>query len=147
MLDRAGICYEVLTCDCPDFEDGVQVADLEGVPHELSYKTLVMRGHSGACYVYVLPIEKEVDMKAAAASVREKSVAMIHVKEITDLTGYVRGGCSPIGMKKKYPTVLDASALHFLEIYVSGGKIGMSIRISVQDLITAADAKTADITA
>ncbi|HUM83766.1 MAG TPA: Cys-tRNA(Pro) deacylase [Lachnospiraceae bacterium] len=146
ILDRMKIPYAVLTYDCPDFEDGVQVADLEGVPHESSFKTLIMQGKSGGFYVFVLPIEAEADMKAAAASVGEKSVGMIHVKDITKVSGYVRGGCSPIGMKKAYPTVIAAEALHFTEIYVSGGRIGSTIKIGVQDLLRAANARTAEIT-
>lgn len=90
--------------------------------HDQSFKTLVMEGKSGGYYVFVVPIEKEVDRKAAAKSVGEKTVDMIHVKDLTKITGYIRGGCSPLGMKKNYPVVFDQSAENFEEIYVSGRK-------------------------
>jgi Cys-tRNA(Pro)/Cys-tRNA(Cys) deacylase len=105
ILDRMKISYEVLTYEVPEFVDGVQVADIEGVPHETSFKTLVAEGRSGSYFVFVIPIEKEVDLKAAARAVGEKSVELIHVKDITKITGYVRGGCSPLGMKKAFPTL------------------------------------------
>ncbi|MER2024666.1 MAG: YbaK/EbsC family protein, partial [Eubacteriales bacterium] len=97
ILDRMKIDYEVITVDLPEFVDGVQMAELEGVPAEESFKTLVLQGKSREYYVFVLPVEKEVDLKAAAACVGEKNIGMIHVKDITKITGYVRGGCSPLG--------------------------------------------------
>ena len=145
-LDRLKIPYEMLTYEVDEFIDGIQVADLEGVPHENSFKTLVAEGKSGGFYVFVLPIEKEVDLKAAARAVGEKSVSLIHVKDITKLTGYVRGGCSPIGMKKKFPTVVAKEAENFSEIYVSGGRIGSTVRLTPADLIYACDAVYADLT-
>ncbi len=147
MLDRMKIPYEVLQYELEAFEDGIQIADLEGVPREESFKTLVMRGKSGDYYVFVLPIEKEVDLKAAARAVGEKAVEMIHVKDITAITGYVRGGCSPIGMKKKFRTVIAEEANGFDEIYVSGGRIGSTLHLKTADLIRAAEAVTAAITA
>ena len=120
MLDRQKVKYETLAYECDEFIDGIHCADITGAPYEQSFKTLVMEGKSGGYYVFVVPIEKEVDRKAAAKAVGEKAVDMIHVKDITKITGYVRGGCSPIGMKKPFPTVFDASAGNFQEIYVSG---------------------------
>ena len=95
----------------------------------------------------LVPIEKEVDRKAAAKAVGEKAVDMIHVKDITKITGYVRGGCSPIGMKKPFPTVFDASAGNFQEIYVSGGRIGLTLKVPVADLLKVTGGKLAAITA
>ena len=146
MLDRMKIPYEVLQYEVPDFEDGSQVADLEGVSHEESFKTLVMQGKSGEHYVFVLPIDREVDLKAAARAVGEKSVEMIHVKDRTPLTGYVRGGCSPIGMKKAFPTVIAEEAEGFEKIYVSGGRIGSTLHLKTADLARAAGARFAAFT-
>ena len=94
----------------------------------------------------MVPIEKEVDRKAAAKAVGEKTVDMIHVKDITRITGYVRGGCSPLGMKKAFPTVFDASAGNFSEIYVSGGRIGLTLKVPVDELLSVTNGKLADIT-
>ena len=106
-----------------------------------------MEGKSGSYYVFVVPIEKEVDRKAAAKSVGEKTVDMIHVKDITKITGYVRGGCSPIGMKKPFPVVFDESAGNFSEIYISGGRIGLTLKVPLEDLLKVTGGKLADITA
>lgn len=146
MLDRQKVKYETLVYECDEFVDGIHSADLTGAPYEQSFKTLVMEGKSGGFYVFVVPIEKEVDRKAAAKEVGEKAVDMIHVKDITRITGYVRGGCSPIGMKKAFPTVFDASARDFQEIYVSGGRIGLTLKVPVQDLLAVTKGKLADIT-
>ncbi len=146
ILERLKIPYDVLTYEVREFEDGLQIADIEGVPREESFKTLVMRGKSGGFYVFVLPVEKEVDLKAAARSVGEKSVEMIHVKDIFAVTGYVRGGCSPIGMKRDYPTVVAAEAERFERIYVSGGRIGSTIRLRTEDLLRASGGRVAEIT-
>ena len=91
MLDRKKVKYEAITYDCGEFIDGIHCADLTGAPHDQSFKTLVMEGKSGGYYVFVVPIEKEVDRKAAAKSVGEKTVDMIHVKDLTKITGYIRG--------------------------------------------------------
>ena len=147
MLERQKVKYETLTYDCDEFVDGMHSADLTGAPYEQSFKTLVMEGKSGSFYVFVVPIEKEVDRKAAAKAVGEKAVDMIHVKEITKITGYVRGGCSPIGMKKPFPTVFDASAGDFDEIYVSGGRIGLTLKVPVKELLKVTGGKLEDITA
>ncbi|MCI1721709.1 MAG: Cys-tRNA(Pro) deacylase [Lachnospiraceae bacterium] len=147
ILDRMKISYEVLTYEVPEFVDGVQVADIEGVPHETSFKTLVAEGRSGSYFVFVIPIEKEVDLKAAARAVGEKSVELIHVKDITKITGYVRGGCSPLGMKKPFPTVISSEAKNFSRIYVSGGRIGSTVQLSPDDLASACGGKFADVTA
>jgi Cys-tRNA(Pro)/Cys-tRNA(Cys) deacylase len=134
ILDKNKIKYEMITYECDTFIDGIHTAEITGVPVEQSYKTLVMRGKSGQFYVFVVPVASEVDLKAAARAVSEKSVEMIHVKDITAITGYVRGGCSPLGLKKQFPTVIDASAEAFAQIYVSGGRIGATIRLGTKDL-------------
>ena len=96
--------------------------------------------------MFVVPIQKDVDRKAAAKAVGEKTVDMIHVKAILKITGYVRGGCSPLGMKKAYPTVFDSSAESFEEIYISGGRIGLTLKVPVKSLLEVTRGKTADIT-
>ena len=144
MLDRQKVKYEAFTYECDEFIDGLHSADLIGAPYDQSFKTLVMEGKSGGCYVFAVPIEKEVDRKAKA--VGEKTVDMIHVKDILKITGYVRGGCSPLGMKKLYPTVFDASAENFDEIYVSGGRIGLTLKVKLESLLKVTNGKLADIT-
>ena len=146
ILDRMKIDYEVITVDLPEFVDGVQMAELEGVPAEESFKTLVLQGKSREYYVFVLPVEKEVDLKAAAACVGEKNIGMIHVKDITKITGYVRGGCSPLGMKKKFRTVIAEECRAHEKIYVSAGKIGTSMHLLTEDLIRASEAYVAKFT-
>ena len=116
-----------------------------GEKDEQVYKTLVTTGKSGEHYVFVIPIEKELNLKEAAKAVHEKSVEMLHVKDITKVTGYVRGGCTAIGMKKQFPTVIDSSAKSLEEIYVSGGKIGMQLKLAPENLKKAANAEFADI--
>ena len=147
ILERQKIPYQVLTYECGEFIDGIHVADLTGTPRDQSYKTLIMEGKIRAYYVFVVPIEKEVDRKAAAKAVGEKSVDMVHVKEIQKVTGYVRGGCSPLGMKKQYVTVFDESVRNFEEIYVSGGRIGVSLKVPVEGLLKTTRGVVADVTA
>lgn len=145
ILDKNKISYKLITYECDEFVDGLHTAELTGAPVEQSYKTLVMQGKSRQYYVFVVPIAAEVDLKAAARAVSEKSVEMIHVKDLTAITGYVRGGCSPLGMKKQFPTVIDATAEAFDEIYVSGGRVGTTIRVGTQDLAKVVRATFADV--
>ena len=126
--------------------DGVTVASIIQRAPEQVFKTLVVRGASKNIYVFVIPVAQELDLKKAAKAVGEKSIAMIHVSEITPLTGYVRGGCSPIGMKKLYSTVFDASCLRQETMIVSAGKIGFQIETAPQHLIDLTRGKTADLT-
>ena len=146
MLDRAKISYGVINYDCGDFIDGVHVAEKTGAPVEQSFKTLVMRGKSGQYYVCVLPVAAEVDLKKAARMMEEKSLEMLHVKDINKVTGYVRGGCSPLGMKKLFPTVIHESARDYDRIYISGGRIGTTIVVAPEPLAELTGAKFADIT-
>ena len=125
--------------------DGVTVAQSMGENPACVFKTLVTQGASRNYFVFVIPVAAELDLKAAARSVGEKSVAMIHVADINKVTGYIRGGCSPVGMKKLYTTVFDQSALDQEKIYVSAGRIGLQICCAPADLIRAAKAKTAPI--
>ena len=145
ILERNKISYELITYECDEFIDGLHTAEKTGAPVEQSYKTLVMQGKSKQYYVFVIPIAREVDLKAAARAVSEKSVEMIHVKDLTTITGYVRGGCSPLGMKKQFPTVIDETAQIYDDIYISGGRIGTTIRLNPNDLAKVVNAKFADI--
>ena len=145
ILDKNKIPYEIIQYECDEFIDGLHSAEKTGAPVEQSFKTLVMQGKSRQYYVFVLPIAEEVDLKAAARTVGEKSVEMIHVKDITSITGYVRGGCTPLGMKKQFPTILHESARNFDRIYVSGGRIGTTIIVNPDDLLSVVRGQYADI--
>lgn len=145
ILDKNKIPYEIIQYECDEFIDGLHSAEKTGAPIEQSFKTLVMQGKSRQYYVFVLPIAEEVDLKAAARTVGEKSVEMIHVKDITAITGYVRGGCTPLGMKKQFPTILHESARDFDRIYVSGGRIGTTIIVNPDDLLSVVRGQYADI--
>ena len=126
--------------------DGVTVAKSMGFDPAQVFKTLVARGASGQYYVFDVPVAESLDLKKAAKAVGEKSVAMLHVSELTPLTGYVRGGCSPVGMKKQFRTVFAAQALAQETILVSAGKIGYQVETAPQDLIALVRATTADLT-
>ncbi len=145
ILDTMKINYEVKAYECEEFIDGISVAKKLNQKPEQTFKTLVTRGKSGNYFVFVLPVAEELDLKKCARAVGEKSVEMIHVKDINKITGYIRGGCTSIGMKKQYPAVVHKSALDFDKIMVSAGKIGMQLILSPEDLIKAANAKTEDI--
>lgn len=125
--------------------DGVTVAQSMGQEPGRVFKTLVTRGASGAYYVFDVPVAESLHLKKAAKAVGEKSVEMIHQKELLPLTGYVHGGCSPVGMKKQLPTVLHESALDWPTIVVSGGKIGSQVELSPQDLLKLVRGTTADV--
>jgi Cys-tRNA(Pro)/Cys-tRNA(Cys) deacylase len=127
--------------------DGVTVASLLGQDPARVFKTLETRGDSGGYFVFVIPIAEELDLKKAARSVGEKSVEMIHVKDINAVTGYVRGGCTSVGMKKQYPVRVDESASGLETMVVSGGKIGVQIELQPQDLLKAAGGEYADLLA
>lgn len=147
ILDRMKISYKELTYECDEFTDGLQAAEKLGLPFEVMYKTLVTEGHSKNYFVFVIPVDQELDMKKAARSVGEKSVEMIHVKDINAVTGYIRGGCTPIGMKKQYVTRVDSRAQSLEQITVSGGRIGVQITLAPADLLKAAGAEYADLIA
>ncbi len=136
ILDKAGISYNTYAYDHSDGQiDGISVAQKIGQPVEKVYKTLVTQGASKAFYVFIIPVAGELDLKAAAKAVGEKSVQMIKVADINKVTGYIRGGCSPIGMKKDYRTVLDSTCTTLDTIIVSAGKIGHQIELPPKTLI------------
>ncbi len=148
MLEEQGIPCTVHTY--PHQEgvpvDGATVARSLGEDPECVFKTLVARGASGAVLVFVIPVEYSLDLKKAARAAGEKSVELVHVKEILGLTGYVRGGCSPVGMKKQYPTVIHETAEILDTMMVSAGRIGLQVELAPGDLIRITGASTADLT-
>ncbi len=146
ILETKKIPFTTHTYECEEFIDGIQIADMLGLPHEKVYKTLVTQGSSKNYYVFVIPIAEELDMKKAAKSVGEKSVAMLHVKDINAVTGYIRGGCTAIGMKKQYVTRIEEAAKNLEHIIVSGGKLGTQLELTPDDFIKASNAEYADIT-
>ena len=146
MLDQSNIPYETGEYEYDESDlSGDHVADYLGISKEEIFKTLVTRGNDNELYVFVVPVSGELDLKKAAAAAGVKKVEMIHVKEIFNLTGYLRGGCSPIGMKKQYPTFIDETAIRFDKIYISGGKRGLQIIIDPQVLADFTGAKLVDI--
>jgi Cys-tRNA(Pro)/Cys-tRNA(Cys) deacylase len=147
ILDTQKVPYEILTYDANDGKiDGIAVAGKIGRDPAQVYKTLVAVGASKNLYVFVIPVEDELDMKKAAKEAGEKNVEMLPVKDIQKYSGYIRGGCSPVGMKKNYPTFLDASAEGMDKIIVSAGKIGFQVELAPDQLINAADGKYAELT-
>lgn len=147
MLDKLKIPYDYQTYECENFEDGVQVAKLLGQSPDITFKTLVTVGKSAKYYVFVLPVNLEMDLKKCAKAVGEKSLETIHVKDIQNVTGYIRGGCSPIGMKKPFRTVIHESAKDLESIIVSGGRIGLQLKLTPDNLIKACSGEFADIAA
>ncbi|MGN0664903.1 MAG: Cys-tRNA(Pro) deacylase [Huintestinicola sp.] len=146
ILDKAKINYTVHTYPHGDEAvDGVNVARLTGQDPGKVYKTLVTKGCGRDYYVFVIPVEKELDLKKCAKAVGEKSVEMIHVKDINSVTGYIRGGCSPVGMKKLFRTTFFEDVLKLDTVIFSGGKIGLQIEAAPSDIIKLINAQTADI--
>lgn len=147
ILDKARISYEALYYENDRTAvEGSLVAQKIGVDARFVFKTLVTQGVSKNFYVFVIPVAKELNLKAAAKAVNEKSVSMIQVKDLFKITGYVRGGCSPIGMKKSFHTILDISALSLDFIVVSGGKIGIQIKTSPNALLHLLRCSSSDLT-
>jgi Cys-tRNA(Pro)/Cys-tRNA(Cys) deacylase len=147
LLDKEKVDYTMQTYDTNDGKiDGVSVAHKVGKDPKMVYKTLVTQGASKQYYVFVIPVEAELDLKKAAKAAGEKKVEMIAVKDLLKVTGYVRGGCSPIGMKKLYPTFIDQVAEELETIIVSGGKIGFQIEMRVGDLLRITKGRLADLT-
>ncbi|MCI9078904.1 MAG: Cys-tRNA(Pro) deacylase [Lachnospiraceae bacterium] len=145
ILDKNKIKYELNTYNCDNFVDGKSIADMLGQDYNISFKTLVAAGKSGQYYVFVIPVAEKLDLKSAAKEAGEKNVDLLQVKDINKVTGYVRGGCTPIGMKKQYPVFVHRSAKDFENIIISGGRIGAQIFLSPDDLIKVTDGKYADI--
>ena len=146
ILEKNKIDFKHYTYECEAFVDGGQTADLLGLNHEKVYKTLVTVGNSKEYFVFVIPIDDELDLKKAARAVHEKSLAMIPVKDITNVTGYVRGGCTAVGMKKQYKTTISTSAEKLDTIIVSGGRIGSQIELKPADLCKVVNGQFADVT-
>ncbi|MDH4619641.1 Cys-tRNA(Pro) deacylase [Brevibacillus sp. AY1] len=147
ILDKEKIAYTMMTYKTDDGKiDGVSVAAKIGREPGVVYKTLISQGASKAYYVFVIPVEAELDLKKAAKAVGEKKIDMIPVKEITQVSGYIRGGCSPIGMKKQFPTMIDEQAQTLETMIVSGGQIGIQIELQVENLVKATKAAFADVT-
>ncbi len=146
ILDKLKVSYKVNFYECDEFIDGIHIADMLGQSYDNTLKTLVLYGKSKNYYVFALPIAEELDMKKAARIVGEKSLEMVHVKDINAVTGYIRGGCTPIGMKKQYRTVIHETARLYDEIIVSGGKLGTQLLLSPDDLAKACGGEFADIT-
>lgn len=148
ILDKEKIAYTMLTYATDDGKiDGIAVAQKIGREESVVYKTLISQGTSKSYYVFVIPVEAELDLKKAAKAVGEKKIEMIPVKEITKVSGYIRGGCSPIGMKKLFPTVIDQQAQSLETIIVSGGNIGVQIEMAVEGLLQATKGFLADVSA
>lgn len=146
ILDRLGIDYDLLTYPVDENDlSANHVAEVTGIPPERIYKTLVVRGDRMGVFMAVIPGAGELDLKAAAAASGNKRAEMVHLKEVFDLTGYVRGGCSPLGAKKAYPVYLDESALAHERICISAGRRGEQIELAPGDLVRAADAVTVKI--
>lgn len=133
-VEAAGLDHRFITFECDGAPSGVEVAEMLGEDPDHVFKTLVTQGKSGDHYVFMVPVACELDLKKAASTVNEKSIAMIKAKELLPLTGYVHGGCSPIGMKAKFRTCIDETAQLYDTIMFSGGRIGCQIEMSPDDL-------------
>lgn len=147
LLKQAQIPFE--TGEYPVDENdlsGVHVAEVLGVDPDCVFKTLVARGEKKGIHVFCIPVAEELDLKKCAQAAGEKKIEMIHVKDLLPLTGYIRGGCSPIGMKKKYPTTMDETAILFDQIYVSAGQRGVQVIVNPEQLAEYIGADFADVT-
>ena len=148
LLDLKKVDYVLYEYDAPEgFLDGVSVAKATGIDPERVFKTLVAQGASKEFYVCVIPVAYELDMKKAAKHFGEKKLEMIPAKDITKVTGYIKGGCSPVGMKKAFRTAIDEKALKFQRIVVSAGKVGLQMDLPLQSLVEAASAQITDLIA
>lgn len=145
ILEKKKIPFTVNYYSCDEFIDGIHIADMLSQSYDMSFKTLVAEGKSKEKYVFVLPVDKELDLKKAAKSVGEKNVELLHVKDIKDVTGYVRGGCTAIGMKKQFTTVIHLSCMDFQQIIISGGALGVQLFLKPEDFLKATDAAVQDI--
>ena len=146
-LDAAKIPYEVFEYVVDENDlSGRHIADEIGLSHEMVFKTLVAKGDKTGPVVFCMPVDLEIDLKKAARVTGNKRIEMIHVKELLPLTGYIRGGCSPVGMKKKFPTFIHETAIVFDEIYVSAGQRGLQMRVNPEQLADYVGAPFADLT-
>lgn len=146
LLEKQKIAYKAVFYECEEFTDGVEAAHKAGIPTESTFKTLVCHGKTGGVYVFCIPVAAELDLKKAAKAVGEKFIELLPMKDILAVTGYIRGGCTPIGMKKSYPTVLHQSADAFPIIGISGGQRGVTLQLAPKDLLAACRGTLADLT-
>ena len=144
VLDKEKIAYEPFSYS-PELTEGVKIAEVLGEDPACVFKTLVTESGDREHFVFVIPVAETLDLKAAAREVGAKSVSMLKQKELLPLTGYIHGGCSPVGMKKKFPTLIDDSCLLYDEMFISGGKCGIQLKLAPQDLIAHTDAIVAPI--
>lgn len=145
-LERAGVPFEVLSYEVDEDDlSGIHVSEQLGEDPEQGFKTLVTVSPSGEHVVCCIPVALELDLKAAARVAGQKSLAMLHVRDLLPTTGYMRGGCSPVGMKRSFPTLIDASCERWGQIFISGGKRGIQLKLAPRDLIAHTGARVADI--
>jgi Cys-tRNA(Pro)/Cys-tRNA(Cys) deacylase len=146
ILESSKIPYKTHEYEAPEgFLDGVAAAHAIGLPEEKVYKTLVTLGHSKGVYVFVIPVAAELDLKKAAKAAKEKKMDMLPAKDITPVTGYIKGGCSPVGMKKNYPTFLEVSCRTLDTMVVSAGRVGLQMELAPADLIAVTRGETASL--
>ena len=145
MLDAAGAQHDVITWECETALSGVEVAELLGEDCDQVFKTLVTQGKSGEHYVFMVPVAQELDLKKAARAAGEKSIEMIKSRELLPLTGYVHGGCSPIGMKKQFPTFIDETCVLFDCIMFSAGALGAQVKMPFDELCKVVDVEPVDL--
>ena len=145
ILEKMKIPFEMHTYECDEFVDGMQTSQILNIAPEIMYKTLVTVGKSKNHYVFVIPIAKEIDFKKAAKAVQEKSLEMLPLKDLTSVTGYIRGGCTAIGMKKKFKTIVHEDAKKLQKMVVSGGRIGLQLVLCPEDFRKASDAEYANV--
>ena len=147
LLETARIPFTTESYDVDENDlSGVHTAEILGISDPgCMFKTLVTKGSRGGYFVFCIPVAEGLDLKKCAAAAGEKSVEMIHVKDMLSVTGYIRGGCSPIGMKKKYPTFLDETSILYDRIYVSAGQRGLQLCLSGEDLAAFTDAVVTDL--
>ncbi len=146
MLDKASVSYEAIEYKVDENDlSGVTVASSVGLPCEMVFKTLVARGDKTGPIVMCIPVDKEIDLKKAAKVTDNKKIEMVAVKELLSLTGYVRGGCSPVGMKKKFPTFINDSCKDLEKVTVSAGIKGCQLLLTTEELISFTDAKVCDL--
>ncbi len=148
-LERGGVAYEAITFEEPDptgvSDLGVRIANMLGYAPEQGFKTLVCVTPAGGHVVCCVPSGDELDLKKAAAAAGEKSLSLMHVRDLEPTTGYVRGGCSPVGMKRQFPTLIDETAQLFDDIYISGGRLGLTLKLNPEELVSFLGATLADI--
>ena len=147
ILEQKQLPHRVNFYECSEFTDAVQIAQMLGQDPEQTFKTLMCTGKSGAHYAFVMQGTAEMDLKKAAAAAGEKSIQLLPVKEIQSVTGYIRGGCTAIGMKKDYPVFLDETALLYDEIIVSGGRLGTQIMLTPDAFLAATNGRAVDLQA